>query len=88
MPNMPMWNNVWSDWAWTMAIWMIGVTLLWITLVVGATWLIAHWETRALRRVNASALQLERAEDAHGEGDAELTDMSAWAGRPIAAVEP
>ena len=49
---------------------------------------IARWETRALRRVNASALHLERAQDAHGEGDAELSDKSPRAGYAIPAVEP
>jgi hypothetical protein len=73
MPNMPMWSNVWNGWAWQMAFWMIGATLLWITLIVVVARLIARWETRALRRVNASAPQLERAQDAHGEVDTALT---------------
>ncbi|HEY1390887.1 MAG TPA: hypothetical protein VGF38_20295 [Ktedonobacterales bacterium] len=88
MPNMPMWNNVWNGWAWQMALWMIGATLLWITLLVVAAWLIARWETRALRRVNASALQLERTQDAHGDVDTELTGTSPYAGYAIPAVEP
>lgn len=88
MPSMPMWNNVWNGWAWQMAFWMVGVTLLWFTLLVVVAWLIARWETRALRRVNASALHLERAQDAHGERDAELSDKSPRAGYAIPAVEP
>ena len=88
MPSMPMWNNVWNGWAWQMALWMVGVTLLWFTLLVVVAWLIARWETRALRRVNASALHLERAQDAHGERDAELSDKSPRAGYAIPAVEP
>ena len=88
MPNMPMWNNVWNGWAWQMALWMVGATLLWITLIVVVAWLIARWETRALRRVNASTLQLGRAQDAQGEGETELTDKSPRAGYAIPAVEP
>jgi biopolymer transport protein ExbB/TolQ len=88
MPNMPMWNNVWNGWAWQMALWMVSVTLLWFTLLVVVAWLIARWETRALRRVNASALRLERAQDAHGELDAELSDKPPRTGYAIPAVEP
>lgn len=88
MPSMPMWNNVWNGWAWQMALWMVAVTLLWFTLLVVVAWLIARWETRALRRVNASALHLERAQDAHGELDAELSDKPPRTGYAIPAVEP
>jgi biopolymer transport protein ExbB/TolQ len=88
MPSMPMWNNIWNGWAWQMALWMVSVTIVWFTLIVVVAWLIARWETRALRRVNASALHLERAQDAHGELDAQLRDMSPHASRTIPAVEP
>jgi flagellar biosynthesis/type III secretory pathway M-ring protein FliF/YscJ len=87
MPNMPMWNNVWNSWAWQMALWMVGATLLWIILIVVVAWLIARWETRALRQVNASALQLERAQDAHGDVETELADMSPYPSRATPVVE-
>ena len=83
-----MWNNIWNGWAWQMALWMVGVILLWIILIVVVAWLIARWETRALRRVNASALRLERAQDAQGELDAELSNKSPRPGYAIPAVEP
>lgn len=88
MPNMPMWSNVWNGWAWQMALWMVGATILWITLIVVVAWLIARWETRALRRVSASALQLERAQDARVELDTQLSDTSPRTGYAIPAVEP
>jgi hypothetical protein len=77
MPIMPMRNNDWNDWALMMALWMIGATIVWITLIALVVWLIARWETRALRRVNASALQLQRAQygqDARIEVDTERFD--------------
>jgi len=74
MPNMPMWNNVWNGWTWAMALWMVGATLLWIVLIGAVVWVIARWETSALRRVNVSALQLQRAQDAYGEIGTERYD--------------
>ena len=87
MPNMPMWNNVWNGWAWAMALWMIGATIVWIALIALVAWLIARWETRALRRVNVSALQLGRAQDANGAVDAELTDMPPCSGSGTSTIE-
>ncbi len=71
MPNMPMPMNAWNNWAWLMALWMIGATIAWIALIALVAWVIARWETRALRRVNASAVQLQRAPDALGAVDTE-----------------
>lgn len=74
MPNMPMPMNAWNDWAWVMVLWMIGATIAWIALIALVAWVIARWETRALRRVNVSAVQLQRAPDARGEVDTETHD--------------
>jgi len=71
MRNMPMPMNAWNDWARVMVLWMIGATIAWIALIALVAWVIARWETRALRRVNVSAAQLQRAPDAHGAVDTE-----------------
>lgn len=80
MPNMPIWNNVWNGWPWQMAFWMIGAAIVWIALIALVAWLIARWEMRALRRVNVSALRLQRAQyvqDAYDEADMERFDEHA-----------
>ena len=64
---MPM-PNWMTAWAWQMAFWMTGAAILWIALIVATTWLIARWETRTLRRVNGSSLQMQRAHDAISTG--------------------
>lgn len=74
LPNLPMPMNAWNDWGWVMALWMVSATIAWITLIALAAWAIARWETRALRRVNVSAVQLQRAPDARGEVDTETHD--------------
>ena len=74
MRNMPMPMNAWNDWARVMVLWMIGATIAWIALIALVAWVIARWETRALRRVSVSAVQLQRAPDARGEIDTETHD--------------
>jgi uncharacterized membrane protein YeiB len=66
--------NAWNDWGWVMALWMIGATMAWIALIALVAWAIARWEMRALRRVNVSAVQLQRAPDALGEVVTETYD--------------
>jgi hypothetical protein len=63
-----------------MAFWMIGAAIVWIALIALVAWLIARWEMRALRRVNVSALRLQRAhyvQDAYDEADMERFDEHA-----------
>lgn len=64
--SMPLWMN---SWAWQMAFGMIGAAVIWCVLIVASAWLIARWELRVLQRVNASSLQLQRVQLAHGEID-------------------
>jgi uncharacterized membrane protein len=68
---MPLWMN---GWAWQMVFWMIGAMMIWIALIALVAWLIVRWETRALRRVNDSSLQIQRARFARGEADTEVND--------------
>jgi predicted tellurium resistance membrane protein TerC len=59
-----------NGWAWQMALWMIGATILWIALIALVAWLVARWETRTLQRVNISMLEVQHAHLAHVELEA------------------
>ncbi len=63
---LPLWMNAWAR---QMALWMTGAAIIWIALIGASAWLIACWETRTLRRVNASASQIQRAQYAHSDID-------------------